>query len=719
MSAPADSTYILLSPDAALPNAFSLNSLATGIIKQSGGTPARAIPGTDYLVPTPVINSLAGLEPQSGSLLVGVDEDTWELLPPPASANLALVWDGSSLTYASVPAASSPYVTLSATSSLTNSRYLDASGGIQLTDNGAGNALTISPTGKLSSFNSLNQTGIVVAGANNQFFAREIISSDDTIAITNPDGITNDINLSVNDDISVQKVAVYRNDTKIGERSKIKFVPGVNMGISIVDDAIENEIEITLSASAGGGGGVSDANIVTLTDQTHIMPNSFALSGLNTGILKNTNGTGQPTIAVAGTDFLLPSANLTSISEASNALGSLLVATGSGYNALAAGPANTFMKSNGTTIGWSVIESSNTATFLTKTDESATYPNSFALSDLATGILKNTTTTGEPTIAVAGTDYLPPSANLTTLSAASNASGTLYIGNGSGISALALGASGTVPKSDGSSIVWSADAGASAAAPYLTLTDVSGDLPNSFAMSSLATGILKNTNGTGIPTIADANTDYMVPSVNLLSISAASSTAGNIFVGMGEGNGYSPLPQGNNEESLHITNGLLDWRLSPANKRYALRNFIISVANQPDVQNWAMYGCWDYLFNTDWLAGSKQLEPIGLNQQGLLNYDTAVVDAQNITYLILGTRAADGTHAPLPFGTKLVVNFGVMRGSNDNLNTLTGELLLNGASSISVAQGSGFPGNKFIFEKVTDTQWSVLPYVSNYWPNPY
>ncbi|MCP5004122.1 MAG: hypothetical protein GY941_09305, partial [Planctomycetes bacterium] len=46
--------------------------------------------------------------------------------------------------------------------------------------------------------------------------------------------------------------------------------------------------------------------------------------------------------------------------------------------------------------------------YITKTTD-ATLSNEFALGTLATGVLKNTTTTGIPTIAVEGTDYYGPS----------------------------------------------------------------------------------------------------------------------------------------------------------------------------------------------------------------------------------------------------------------------------------------------------------------------
>jgi hypothetical protein len=44
--------------------------------------------------------------------------------------------------------------------------------------------------------------------------------------------------------------------------------------------------------------------------------NGVALSGLSTGILKNTTSTGVPTIAVAGTDYLTPSGSSAALSQA-------------------------------------------------------------------------------------------------------------------------------------------------------------------------------------------------------------------------------------------------------------------------------------------------------------------------------------------------------------------------------------------------------------------
>lgn len=72
---------------------------------------------------------------------------------------------------------------------------------------------------------------------------------------------------------------------------------------------------------------------------------------------------------------------------------SLLICTNSGYTVLATGASGSFAPSN--------------ATFITQT-ANGSLSNEQALSALATGILKNTTTTGVLSIAAAGTDYENP-----------------------------------------------------------------------------------------------------------------------------------------------------------------------------------------------------------------------------------------------------------------------------------------------------------------------
>lgn len=81
-----------------------------------------------------------------------------------------------------------------------------------------------------------------------------------------------------------------------------------------------------------------------------------------------------------------------------------------------------------------------TSGYLTKTAD-ATLSNEFALGSLATGLLKNTTTTGVPTIAVAGTDYVAPGGALGTPTSGTltNATGLPIVAGTTGTLSIARG----------------------------------------------------------------------------------------------------------------------------------------------------------------------------------------------------------------------------------------------------------------------------------------
>ena len=112
--------------------------------------------------------------------------------------------------------------------------------------------------------------------------------------------------------------------------------------------------------------------------------------------------------------------------------------------------------------------------------------NGTLLSSLATGILKNTTGTGVPGIAVAGTDYM----------------GTSTAVQASQMPAL------------------TGDVTTPAGSVATTVGKINGT-----SLASLATGILKNTAGTGVPSIAADGTDYVSPStINNATLSASVTT---------------------------------------------------------------------------------------------------------------------------------------------------------------------------------------------------
>jgi hypothetical protein len=193
----------------------------------------------------------------------------------------------------------------------------------------------------------------------------------------------------------------------------LTLVAGAN--VTITTNAATDTITI---AATGAAGAPSDATYIVQT-ANGTLTNEQALGALATGILKNTTTTGVLSIAAAGTDYLAPPS------------GTALLKANSG-GAL--------------------------ANAVVRTDYAE------PTTALATGILKNTTTTGAHTIAVLRTDYAEPTTALAT--------GILYNTTTTGVHSIAttaqigtaIGITGML-KGNGAAAITSGTAGTDYAAP--------------------------------------------------------------------------------------------------------------------------------------------------------------------------------------------------------------------------------------------------------------
>ncbi len=150
-----------------------------------------------------------------------------------------------------------------------------------------------------------------------------------------------------------------------------------------------------------GYGTTSSTDLASNVSGTLSVANGGTGATTLTGLVKGT-GTSALTAAVAGTDYLAPNgsaANLTNFPTLNqNTTGNAATVT-----------TNANLNGDVTSVG-------NTATVIKI--------NGTSLASLSTGILKNTTSTGVPTIAVAGTDYQVPLTLTTTGTGAATFSGT-------------------------------------------------------------------------------------------------------------------------------------------------------------------------------------------------------------------------------------------------------------------------------------------------------
>ena len=406
----------------------------------------------------------------------------------------------------------------------------------------------------------------------------------------------------------------------------------------------------TLLAARGNGGGIGLSNITDLTGNPR---NGELLIGDGKDFQKNTlsagsgititNGSGTVTIAATGGGGGSGTVTSVSVTTANGVSGTVATATTTPAISLSLGAitptsVNSVVLSGSSTptltvTGTSSISGSNTGDQTNITGNSATATklstgrtiaitgdvtytspsfdgsanvtaagtvtkiNGTALSGLATGILKNTTSTGVPSIAVSGTDYAPATSGSSIL--AGNASGGFSaVTVGSGLSYSA----GTLSSTSGGGSVTSVSVvsanglagtvATSTSTPAITLTtSVTGILKGngtaisaatsgtdySSGTSALTTGILKSTTSTGALSIAVAG-DF--PTLNQNTTGNAANITGIAAVANG-GTGASTLTgyvYGNGTSAFTASTTIPTTALSGTVTNAQLANSAITIA---------------------------------------------------------------------------------------------------------------------------------------------
>lgn len=339
----------------------------------------------------------------------------------------------------------SPYLTFSDdTTDLPNSKILVGSPNIVIQQGSSSSQLQIAPSGQLSALANVTSTGLMVYNSTSKNYGVVSLTSNGSIAINQPSGLGGNPFMSVVGNTSIQKVQASVTGVVAGARQTLNFIGGTGVGISIADDSTNDRLSITISAAGGGGGGAPVAATYWLSSAAG---DTGLTSPVNLGALATTSGallkvsiasgTATPTLALASTtsaanDYApgsIPSASLVGLGG-STTTGSILYLDSAGvFRKVADGTANTqFLNWTGTGFGWVTPSGTGSGAPVgaqywigsASGDTGLTNPTNIGSLGTTAGALLKVVISGgvtTPSLAVAGTDYVAPSANLTALSA--------------------------------------------------------------------------------------------------------------------------------------------------------------------------------------------------------------------------------------------------------------------------------------------------------------
>jgi hypothetical protein len=351
----------------------------TGLIKGSGTNAlTAAVAGTDYQAPIILTTGGSGAATLSGTTL-NIPSTTNYTLPTATASTLGGVIVGTNLSIDGggvLSASVSPTFTGAVTAPVYASTPQVLTAGTSINWNPA---LGLNASVTLAQNSTLSFTSTPTAGAYGTLVVTQGTGGNFTLTLPST---TNKVLGST----SATTVAL---STAAGAKDIVNFYyDGINCYWNV-------------GQGYGTAATTASTNLATSVSGTLPVANGGTGATTLTGLVKGT-GTSALTAAVAGTDYLAPNGSAASLTNFPT------------FNQNTTGNAAT-VTTNANLTG-DVTSVGNTATVVKI--------NGTSLASLSTGILKNTTSTGVPTIAVAGTDYQMPINLTTTGTGAATLSGT-------------------------------------------------------------------------------------------------------------------------------------------------------------------------------------------------------------------------------------------------------------------------------------------------------
>lgn len=137
---------------------------------------------------------------------------------------------------------------------LPNSRQLTAdpfSDNMEFLDGGSGSGYQLVATGNLKSLAGITSSGILAYNGTSKVFSPRSLTGDASITITNADGSSANPIIAVNNNTTIQQVNVASGGTTVSTRSKLNFINGDYISVSVADNGLNDQTDITISSNAG------------------------------------------------------------------------------------------------------------------------------------------------------------------------------------------------------------------------------------------------------------------------------------------------------------------------------------------------------------------------------------------------------------------------------------------------------------------------------------
>ncbi len=195
------------------------------------------------------------------------------------------------------------YVVISLDATLSDERVLAVGTGLQLTDGGAGGNATLAPANDLAALEAMAANGIVTRTASETYALRTVTAGTD-VSVSNGDGVSGNPTISLPSTVATNaRCAVSKNSgATVGTRRRHNFIESTGIGLTISDDAGNEEVDITIAPANDllAVEGISSTGLATRTASETWTVRTIT-AGTDVSVSNGDGVSGNPTISLPST----------------------------------------------------------------------------------------------------------------------------------------------------------------------------------------------------------------------------------------------------------------------------------------------------------------------------------------------------------------------------------------------------------------------------------